>query len=103
MTTEDTTVPQSTANAAQAEAEGAETATVEWRDLTPFEVPLYRRDWPFAAVVALERTQWPLMLHELLPEKTLAEIRLLRLTENDVVGGLLPAMFKAIGFRNSGE
>jgi len=88
--------------AIQAEAEGAETATVRWRNLTPFEVPRYRMDWPFAAVVAAEQEQWPTFLHELLPDRTLAEFRSLRPTQRDAMD-LLNAVSDALGFADSGE
>lgn len=98
--TETDTAPQAAAEAAQAEAEGSNTATVEWGELTPFEVPRNRRDWPFAAVVAAEQAEWPTMLDAVLPAQTLAQIRALRLTVGDITDaetGLLGAIFRAIG------
>lgn len=88
--------------AVQAEAEGVETATVTWRDLTPFEIPRYRVDWPFDAVVAAEREAWPTMLAALLPDETLAEFRSLRPTTRDAME-LLAAVGKAIGLEDQGE
>lgn len=89
-------------DAGKAEAEGVRTATVAWRTLTPFEVPRYRADWPFAAVVAAEGEKWPTFLNEILPPATLREFQLMRPTERDAYS-LLDALTSALGFGEPGE
>lgn len=87
--------------AAQAEAEGVETAHVSWRGVE-FDVPRYRRDWPFDAVVAVEEEKWPLVLRYLLPDLALAEFRALRPTETDAMD-LINEISNALGFADKGE
>lgn len=84
------------------EAEGVETVTVEWRDLTPFEIPRYRVDWPFEAVVAAEEQRFPSMLAAVLPAKTRAEFAAMGATQRDAYD-LLDAISDAMGFADSGE
>lgn len=99
MSKKSTTAP---AQAGQAEAQGIETATVTWGALTPFEIPRNRDDWPFTAVVAAEQESWPMLVAELVPADTLAEIRRLRLRKSEVMD-LLNAMSDALGFEEPGE
>lgn len=89
-------------DAVQAEAEGKRTTTIEWRDLTPFEIPLYRDDWPFDAVVAAEGQNWPTFLSHMLPQRALAEFRAGRPTQADAMD-LLSTIADALGFADAGE
>src|SRR5690348_16045677 len=84
------------------EAQGKKTATVEWRDLSPFEVPMYRDDWPFTATVAAEAQQWPTFLQEIIPPAALAEFQRTRPSTRDAYD-LLAAVFSALGFGDAGE
>ena len=83
-------------DAARSEAEGVTMATVSWRGIT-FEVPRYRLDWPFDAVVAAEQGKFPTMLSILMPDHALAEFRALRPTGRDA-NSLLAAVGTALGF-----
>lgn len=89
-------------DAGRAEAEGVQTATVTWRGLTPFEVPRYRADWPFAAVLAAESEKWPTFLAEIMPPAALREFQMMRPTERDAYD-LLNALTSALGFGEPGE
>lgn len=89
-------------NPSQAEAQGSTTATVKWRDLTPFEVPRYQADWPFAAVVAAENGTWSIFLAEMLPPATLHEFRQMRPTQREAFE-LIDVLVKALGFGDVGE
>lgn len=95
-----TTSPQG--EAGQAEVKGVETVTIRWRDLTPFEVPRYRMDWPFEAVVAAEEQRWPSMLAALLPAVTRAEFATMGCTQRDAYN-LLNTISDGLGFEDVGE
>lgn len=88
--------------AVQTEAPGVETVTVEWGNLSPFEVPRYRIDWPFEAVVAAEEERWPAMLAALLPPATRAEFAAMRATQRHAYD-LMNAIADALGFASLGE
>lgn len=86
------------------EAAGKTTATVTWRDFEPFEVPIYRDDWSFEAVLAAESGEHGLLLVHLLPDDALQLFRARRPkpTLRDVKS-LLDAIADAMGLANSGE
>lgn len=90
------------ADASKAEAQGIEMATVTWRDLTPFEIPRYRMDWPFEAVVAAEEQRFPAMLAAILPPATRAEFASMGATQRDAYS-LLDAIGDELGFTSPGE
>lgn len=58
-----------------AEAAGSTTVTVTWRDMKPFEVPIYRDDWSFEAVFAAEQGRLATLVAALLPDAALSEFR----------------------------
>lgn len=89
-------------NPAAAEAEGLETVTVEWRTLMPFEVPIYRNDWPYEAVLASEQQQDASLLAALLPALQHQQFVALNPTLRDA-RDLLNTIARAIGIEHSGE
>lgn len=88
--------------AGQTEAQGIETVTVTWRDLTPFEVPRYRLDWPFEAVVAAMNENHPVVIASLLPPEIRAELTEMRCTMREAYD-LMNAISDALGFESPGE
>lgn len=89
-------------NPAEAEASGVTTVTVEWRDLPPFEVPIYRIDWPFDAALAWEQQNDASAVAALLPPVSLVAFRAMNPTGRDGLD-LLNEIARAIGAASSGE
>lgn len=89
-------------DAVVAEAAGKTTVTVTWRDLTPFEVPIYRDDWSFEAVLAAEQGRYASLAAGLLPPAALAEFRAVRPTLNDT-RDLVDTISTTIGLADAGE
>lgn len=86
------------------EATDVKTVTVTWRDLDPFEVPMYRDDWPFEAGLAAESGERSILLVQLLPDETLRAFRTRKPkpTRRDA-DSLLDAIGDAMGLAGAGE
>lgn len=85
----------------EAEARGAQTATIAWREHT-FEVLAEVNDWPIEATLAYEEGKPATALRQLLGPDQWATFMKTKPTNGDM-GEIFDAIAKELGFEGAGE